>query len=163
MKKLALAVIVLFALLLTDLTSRFMGSAQPTMSNFNANSGSVKALPLLSKTAHMQLTQLYKQLAEPEKKDITEQVIREEGQGEQEGELLSLFSGDLELRLKAVIFANVPYALIEQKNTKTQNTTLVKYSNGQNIEGFTLTILSNTQVALSKAQQHITLIMYQSG
>ena len=110
-----------------------------------------------------QLTQLYTNYVEVTKPVQTEQGLSKAAQAAQNGELLSVFAGDLELSLKAVIFAPIPYVLIEQKNIKTQQTTLVKYINEQSVEGYTLSILSNTQVALDKAPQHITLVMYQRG
>jgi Na+-transporting methylmalonyl-CoA/oxaloacetate decarboxylase gamma subunit len=164
MNKLMLGgIVVCVLLLLSDLTNRFMPSEQQSQNNFNASATSAQPLPLLSKTALSQLTQLYSQFAEPETPAETEQGLTAAQQAEQQGELLSLFAGDLELKLKAVIYAAEPYVLIEQKNIKTQQTTLVKYLNEQSVQGYTLNIVSNTQVSLSKAQQHITLVMYQRG
>ncbi|MBB1449345.1 hypothetical protein [Pseudoalteromonas sp. SG41-6] len=107
--------------------------------------------------------QLYTNYVEVTKPVQTEQGLSKAAQAAQNGELLSVFAGDLELSLKAVIFAPIPYVLIEQKNIKTQQTTLVKYINEQSVAGYTLSILSNTQVALNNAPQHITLVMYQRG
>jgi hypothetical protein len=164
MNKLTLtSIVVCVLLLLSDLNSRFMLSEQQAQNDFNTRTGSAQPLPLLSKRAREQLTQLYSRYAEPEKPVEKPQGLSAIEQAAQQGDLLSLFAGDLELSLKAVIFAPTPYVLIEQKNIKTQQTTLVKYLNEQNIEGYTLTIVSNTQVALNKAQQHITLVMYQRG
>lgn len=164
MNKLSLATIAaVLVLLISDFTSRFIANAPQASNDFNSSANNAQPLPLLSKTALSQLTQLYSQFAEPETPAETEQGLTAAQQAEQQGELLSLFAGDLELKLKAVIYAAEPYVLIEQKNIKTQQTTLVKYLNEQSVQGYTLNIVSNTQVALSKAPQHITLVMYQRG
>ncbi|MGO2181152.1 MAG: hypothetical protein ACTH36_02315 [Pseudoalteromonas nigrifaciens] len=164
MNKLTFATIaVVVVLLISDFTSRFISNKQQAINDFNSAANNAQPLPLLSSAAQQQLTQLYSKYIEPTKAPEPEQGLSAAAQAAQQGKLLSLFAGDLELKLKAVIYAAQPYVLIEQKNIKTQQTTLVKYLNEQSIEGYTLTILSNTQVALSKAQQHITLVMYQRG
>lgn len=164
MNKLMLATIaVVVLLLISDFTSRFIPNEQQTTNNFNNNANNAQPLPLLSSAAQQQLTQLYSKYIEPTTAPEPEQGLSAAAQAAQQGELLSLFAGDLELKLKAVIYGAEPYVLIEQKNINTQQTTLVKYVSEQSVQGYTLTIVSNTQVALSKAQQHITLVMYQRG
>ncbi|MBH0025407.1 hypothetical protein I6F53_00225 [Pseudoalteromonas sp. SWN29] len=164
MSKLTIGVIaVCILLLISDFTGRFIQTSPHAQNNFDTSNNNTQPLPLLSSNAHKELTTLFSRYAKPAKSVQTEQGLTAAQQAEQQGELLSLFAGDLELKLKAVIFAPTPYALIEQKNIKTQQTTLVKYLNEQSIQGYTLTIMTNTQVALNKAPQHITLVMYQRG
>lgn len=164
MNKLTIAAIVVcILLLLTDVTSRFIQTESTAQNDFNTAVNNAQPLPLLSQSAREQLIQLYSKYAEPVEAALVDEGLSATAQAQQNGELLSVFAGDLELKLKAVIYTVTPYALIEQKNIKTQQTELVKYTNEQNIHGYTLSILSNTQVALSKAQQQITLVMYQRG
>ncbi|WP_273046522.1 hypothetical protein [Pseudoalteromonas sp.] len=164
MNKLTLAAITACVLLLiSDITGRFIQKQPQGQNDFSAGINNAQPLPLLSDPANVQLTQLYTNYVEVTKPVQTEQGLSKAAQAAQNGELLSVFAGDLELSLKAVIFAPIPYVLIEQKNIKTQQTTLVKYINEQSVAGYTLSILSNTQVALDKAPQHITLVMYQRG
>ena len=94
---------------------------------------------------------------------LAEKGLSAAKQAEQNGELISVFAGDYELKLKAVIITNEPYVLIEQKNVNDNNTRLVKYSDMQIVHGYNLKVLSNTEVELTKGQQNITLIMYQRG
>ncbi|WP_165724810.1 hypothetical protein [Pseudoalteromonas sp. SA25] len=164
MRKLTIgAIVVCILLLISDFTGRFIQSSPHAQNNFDTGNNNTQPLPLLSSNAHKELTALFSRYAEPTKNTQTEQGLTAAQQAEQNGELLSVFAGNLELKLKAVIFAPMPYVLIEQKNVKTQQTTLVKYINEESIQGYTLSILSNTQVALYKASQHITLVMYQRG
>lgn len=164
MNKLSLGVIsVCGVLLISDFTSRFIHKPPNTQNNFDTQANGAQPLPLLSPKARQALSELYKSYSEPTQSEPTDQGLSAAQQAAQNGELMSVFAGDLELSLKAVIYTPTPYALIEQKNIKTQQTTLVKYINEQSIQGYTLSILSNTQVALNKAPQHITLVMYQRG
>lgn len=166
MNKLTLvAVAACSVLLISDFASRFIASGPSTYNDFDTQANSAKPLPLLSTQARQALNTLYSQYSEPDEPSAPplDQGLSAAQQAAQNGELLSVFAGDLELSLKAVIYTPTPYALIEQKNIKTQQTTLVKYINEQSIQGYTLSILSNTQVALNKAPQHITLVMYQRG
>lgn len=164
MNKLILAVIALVLLvLISDFTSRFVQGEPQANNSFNSQTNNVQPLPLLSQNAKRQLTDLFSNYDKVEPATETEQGLSAAKQAAQTGELLSVFAGDLELKLKAVIYTTTPYALIEQTNINTQQTQLVKYTSSQSVAGYTLTILSNTQVALSKNKQQITLVMYQRG
>ena len=164
MNKLMLAVIALVLLvLISDFTSRFVQGEPQANNSFNSQTSNVQPLPLLSQNAKQQLTGVFSNYDKVELATETEQGLSDAKQAAQTGELLSVFAGDLELKLKAVIYTTTPYALIEQTNINTQQTQLVKYTSSQSVAGYTLTILSNTQVALSKNKQQITLVMYQRG
>ena len=164
MNKLMLTVIAIVLLvLISDFTSRFVQGEPQANNSFNSQTNNVQPLPLLSQNAKQQLTGLFSNFDQPEPATETEQGLSAAKQAAQTGELLSVFAGDLELKLKAVIYTTTPYALIEQTNINTQQTQLVKYTSSQSVAGYTLTILSNTQVALSKNKQQITLVMYQRG
>lgn len=164
MNKLILAVIALVLLvLISDFTSRFVQGEPQANNSFNSQTNNVQPLPLLSQNAKRQLTDLFSNYDKVKPATETEQGLSAAKQAAQTGELLSVFAGDLELKLKAVIYTTTPYALIEQTNINTQQTQLVKYTSSQSVAGYTLTILSNTQVALSKNKQQITLVMYQRG
>lgn len=164
MNKLILAVIALVLLvLISDFTSRFVQDEPQANNSFNSQTNNVQPLPLLSQNAKRQLTDLFSNYDKVEPATETEQGLSAAKQAAQTGELLSVFAGDLELKLKAVIYTTTPYALIEQTNINTQQTQLVKYTSSQSVAEYTLTILSNTQVALSKNKQQITLVMYQRG
>lgn len=164
MNKLNVSVIsVCILLLISDFTSRFIHRPPSVQNNFDTQANNALSLPLLSFKARQSLDTLYSRYSQNTEKEAVEQGLTAAQQAAQAGELLSVFAGELELRLKAVIYTPTPYALIEQKNIKTQQTTLVKYINEQSIQGYTLSILSNTQVALNKAPQNITLVMYQRG
>tara|TARA_B100001059_G_scaffold205006_1_gene214757 strand:+ start:720 stop:1214 length:495 start_codon:yes stop_codon:yes gene_type:complete len=164
MNKLMLGIIALVLLvLISDFTSRFVQGKPQANNSFNTQTNNAQPLPLLSTSAKQQLKRLFSGYDQPKKTTQADTGLSAAKQAAQNGELLSVFAGDLELKLKAVIYSATPYALIEQKNTKNQQTELVKYTNEQSVAGYTLTILSNTQVALSKNKQQITLVMYQRG
>jgi hypothetical protein len=91
----------------------------------------------------------------------------------QQGLMQQVFVNNNKLRLKAVVTqqatankkqAAVAYALINITDQKTSETKLLKVINSQQIEGFTMTISSNTQVELTRSipqgEQHISLTMY---
>lgn len=159
-----MAIALVLLVLISDFTNRFVQNEPQANNSFNAQTNNAQPLPLLSTSAKQQLNGLFSGYDQPKAPtDTIEQGLSAAQQAAQNGELLSVFAGDLELKLKAVIFSAKPYALIEQKNTKNQQTELVKYTNKQSVAGYTLTILSNTQVALSKNKQQITLVMYQRG
>ena len=130
MNKLMLTVIAIVLLvLISDFTSRFVQGEPQANNSFNSQTNNVQPLPLLSQNAKQQLTGLFSNFDQPEPATETEQGLSAAKQAAQTGELLSVFAGDLELKLKAVIYTTTPYALIEQTNINTQQTQLVKYLN----------------------------------
>ena len=156
--------VLIIVLLAVDFSSRLILESTKADNDFGQKSLSVKALPLLSETTRQTLEQTYKKYSQPvQNTQLAEKGLSAAKQAEQNGELVSVFAGDYELKLKAVIITNEPYVLIEQKNVNDNNTRLVKYSDMQIVHGYNLKVLSNTEVELTKGQQNITLIMYQRG
>ncbi|RJF38021.1 hypothetical protein [Pseudoalteromonas gelatinilytica] len=165
MNKAILIPSVLILLLFTlDFSNRLILESTKVDNDFNQKSLKVMPLPLLSETTRQTLEQAYKKYSQPvQNTQVAEKGLSAAKQAEQNGELISVFAGDYELKLKAVITTNEPYVLIEQKNINDDNTQLVKYSDMQIVHGYSLKVLSNTEVELTKGQQNITLIMYQRG
>lgn len=157
------SVLILFLFTL-DFSNRLILESTKADNDFNQKSLKVMPLPLLSETTRQTLEQAYKKYSQPvQNTQVAEKGLSAAKQAEQNGELISVFAGDYELKLKAVITTNEPYVLIEQKNINDDNTQLVKYSDMQIVHGYSLKVLSNTEVELTKGQQNITLIMYQRG
>ena len=160
---LILSVLILLLLAL-DFSNRLILESAKAENDFNQKSLKVMPLPLLSETTRQALEQTYKKYSQPvQNTQVAEKGLSAAEQAEQNGELISVFAGDYELKLKAVITTNEPYVLIEQKNINDDNTQLVKYADMQTVHGYSLKVLSNTEVELTKGQQNITLIMYQRG
>ena len=161
--------------LLIDINSRLLaGDAQSTQ---NKNEQSLKALSAMALTnAEFDfITQQYEHFKRKDDvKQQTEQQLTAEQQLAQQGLMQQVFIDDNKLTLKAVIHkrnaaaseskTTLAYALINQTNLKTAKSELVKIFNKQKIKGFTLTVLSSTQVELARThelgEQRITLTMY---
>ncbi len=109
MNKLMLAVIALVLLvLISDFTSRFVQGEPQANNSFNSQTNNVQPLPLLSQNAKQQLTGLFSNYDKVAPATETEQGLSAAKQAAQAGELLSVFAGDLELKLKAVIYTTTP-------------------------------------------------------
>ncbi|GAB0111513.1 hypothetical protein [Pseudoalteromonas distincta] len=170
-----ISLLITFIWLLTDINSRLLAGNAKSIQN---NGGqSLKALPAMVLTsAELDfITQQYQHFKRDEDtNEQTEQQLTAEQQLAQQGLMQQVFINDNKLTLKAVIHernttaskskAMLAYALINQTNLKTAESELIKVFNNQEIKGFTLTILSSTQVELARTheqgEQRITLTMY---
>lgn len=111
--------------------------------------------------------------AEDEPETQTKEQLTQEQQLAQQGILKDVFVNDFKLNLKAVIIEHndvvsnntvLAYALIFKTNVKSGKAELVKVFNEEKLEGFTVKVLSSTQVELTRihqnGEQNIILTMY---
>ncbi|MCP4588085.1 hypothetical protein [Pseudoalteromonas sp.] len=163
-KTLLISVVVIALILVADFNSRLSLKSTEKDSDFSQQSLVEVSLPLLSDSSKQGLEKVYKKYIQPEQSSkVQEKGLSAAKQAEQNGELVTVFADNYELRLKAVIFTIKPYVLIEQKDINDGSSQLVKYNDMQTVHGYSLKILSNTEVELSKDQQNITLTMYKRG
>lgn len=163
-KTLLISVAVIALILVADFNSRLSLKSTEKDSDFSQQSLVEVSLPLLSDSSKQGLEKVYKKYTQPEQSSkVQEKGLSAAKQAEQNGELVTVFADNYELRLKAVIFTIKPYVLIEQKDINDGSSQLVKYNDMQTVHGYSLKILSNTEVELSKDQQNITLTMYKRG
>ncbi|MEQ5874310.1 hypothetical protein [Pseudoalteromonas sp. MEBiC 03485] len=163
-KTLLISVVVIALILVADFNSRLSLKSTEKDSDFSQQSLVEVSLPLLSDSSKQGLEKVYKKYTQPEQSSkVQEKGLSAAKQAEQNGELVTVFADNYELRLKAVIFTIKPYVLIEQKDINDGSSQLVKYNDMQTVHGYSLKILSNTEVELSKDQQNITLTMYKRG
>ncbi len=163
-KTLLISIVVIALILVADFNSRLSLKSTEKDSDFSQQSLVEVPLPLLSDSSKQGLEEVYKKYTQPEQSSkVQEKGLSAAKQAEQNGELITVFADNYELRLKAVIFTSKPYVLIEQKDINDSSSQLVKYDDMQTVHGYSLKILSNTEVELSKDQQNITLIMYKRG
>jgi hypothetical protein len=102
--------------------------------------------------------------------DISEDLLSQEQQALQRGELQTVFVGTKSLKLRAILHdtqnVNRSYALVEVSDVTSKATSVEKVIDRDGIEGFELTIVSGTAVILSRTLseevQTITLSMYRS-
>lgn len=159
---------------LSDINSRLLPNNKQTLATDNQQNAKVLAPMRLTDTEYEFITQQYLRFArEDDSENATEQQLTAEQQLAQQGLLQQVFINDNKLTLKAVITeqgsakkpqAVLAYALISQTHLPTGETKIVKVVNEQQIEGFTLTIFSSTQVELVRnhpqGEQRISLTMY---
>jgi len=163
-KTLLISVVVIALILVADFNSRLSLKSTEKDSDFSQQSLVEVSLPLLSDSSKQGLEKVYKKYTQPEQSSkVQEKGLSAAKQAEQNGELVTVFADNYELRLKAVIFTIKPYVLIEQKDINDGSSQLVKYNDMQTVHGYSLKILTNTEVELSKDQQNITLTMYKRG
>ena len=157
------AVVVLCVL---DWQTRFHTDELKNRNQLRLSAAELVSVPLLNSSSHQRLTEFTTAFTEV-KADAVEKPestgMTADQQAAQQGELLTVFAGDNELSLKAVINDKQTYVLIAQKNIKTGQREVVKYLNGANLAGYQLSVLSNTQVTLTNNNQHIVLMMYKSA
>lgn len=184
--KLSITVAVLTVLwAITDASSR-LSTKQRTETSLSADTD-VKALtlPLLTAQTTSKLTSLYSKY-KPKDTDQTDTPpgLSAELQAEQQGLLQTVFAGDNQLQLKAVIkqqgnpksssdSAHGYYALIKVANLVSREQEIVKYQDGDILFGYQLSIDKNTQVHLHPVRtgdgdgdtdsRQITLTMYQQN
>ena len=167
MNKLNLVVImVCIAIFALDWQTRFNNGEAINNNQFELVKPQFESVPLLNTLSNQLLSDFSVAFSEL-KADLAAQmnnaVMTADQQAAQQGELLSVFAGDNELSLKAVINDKQTYVLIAQKNVKNGQLEVVKYANGASLAGYQLNVLSNTQVTLTNNNQHIVLMMYKSA
>jgi len=160
--------LVIFALLIScmfaisDFNQRFVYSHKA-----NANTQQNKVVIENSKLTNnddvfKKITSEYKKYREPENTSKSAVKTAKVDLNSQQGDLLNVFTEKSKLSLKAVIFNENKYALIEIENISDKSKKVEKFNNGDMLQGFKLSIANNRQVSLNKNQQHINLIMYKT-
>lgn len=172
--------IVLLSLLLSaiwavvDANERLLHTNKQTNQAASQASTVQLASRVLTESQQQFITEQYQRfIIEDESETPTIEQLSEQEQLNQQGILQNVFINDYKLTLKAVITEQndasasatvLAYALINKTHIPSGKTELVKVLNEELIEGFTLTVLSSTQVQLvrshAKGEQQITLTMY---
>jgi hypothetical protein len=178
--KLSLLIIVLTLFwVISDIQQRLLTNS--SVENKLATMQQVKVLPLpkANKALQEQLSSAMSPYATNAKTaDESLNIMTDEQQSKQQGDMSTLFVGDQSIELKAVIsdFSIVGQAnevdnqdkrltaLLLVTNLKTNTSTIERFTNQMDVYGYTLTILQNTQVLLSHDahQQDVTLTMYEN-
>lgn len=131
------------------------------------------ALPSLEPQVREQLTALYDKYdskarkereaqaeQQTEKASVNTDAPEQSDIDAQNGELLSLLTNSSTLSLKAVIEDDKQYALIELVDHNSKASTYIRLKEGDEFEGFVVTELRHTSVALARGAQRIELMMY---
>lgn len=134
-------------------------------------------LPSFTADAYALLESTYKNFSQNQEQqsDAKARAMSVAEQEKQQGELRSLFVGDNQLKLKAVVSYNVQqennalekayYALIEVKDLTKGERVVQKYQHKDDVFGYQLIIKQNQQVQLvaqsGEAKRIINLVMYQ--
>lgn len=130
------------------------------------------SLPVLQQTSASHVVSLFERFKPDNDASSTSSsdvsVMSESDQRAQSGELQSLYIGDLELALKAVIKVNDSVQVIlQEKNIKTKELEVTKYSPSEKVHGFTVKVLGLTSVELTRRiegnEQKVTLVMYKTA
>jgi len=127
----------------------------------------------LTKAQYAKITELYSRfnLQENTQQGLDSTLLSDEQQALQNGELLNVFVGTKMLKLRAVVFdkssSNDAYAIIEIVDLPTDKHSTEKISDFNEVEGFKVSITTNTKVSLSRTingrLQQIILTMYKSN
>ena len=127
----------------------------------------------LTKAQYAKITELYSQfhVQEDTQQELNSKLLSDEQQALQNGELLNVFVGTKMLKLRAVVFdksnSNKAYAIIEIVDLPTNKLSTEKVSDFNEVEGFKVSITTNTKVSLSRTingqLQQILLTMYKSN
>lgn len=115
----------------------------------------------LSFTQANRLEVLNKAYAQFDEKIESEALTNNSTSQQSSGSYTKIFTQSQQLELKAVLNHEGLFALIEQKDLSNNQSQLVKVKNGDKIVGFTLTVQSQTQVALKNQDKAFVLMMYQ--
>jgi hypothetical protein len=159
---------VLFTLLwiATDVSQRFVQPSKQIINASNPLDVQVVLMPNVSTNTMARIKQVYERyrtVPEPVVAEISGMTAAE--QAKQSGELQVLFVGDHKLVLKAIVNNQQQRsALLQVTNIKDNSLRVEKFNDLEDVYGFQLQVVNNTQVQLSKQnvneRQLITLTMY---
>ena len=173
------AILVLLFIFLLDM-SRLQSVNNIQKKSLATNHAEPLVLPVFTTDAYALLESTYQKFSQNQEQqpDANTQAMSTAEQEKQQGELMSLFVGDNQLKLKAVVSYKVQkennvlkharYALIEVKNLTKGDRVVQKYHHQDDVFGYQLIITKNQQVQLiapvveqeSKTKRIINLVMY---
>lgn len=168
------SLLVTFLWVLTDASNRLVHQSKQSTQSSNAQASVVVPAMQLSSAEHQFISQQFERFKRDEDAEPEAQTqLTAEQQLAQQGLMQQVFVNNKKLILKAVITEQVnaskkqeakAYALINVTDQKTGESKLIKAANNQQIESFTLTISTSTQVELVRnnpqGEQRINLTMY---
>ena len=174
------ALIMVVLLFLLDM-SRFQSTDNLHKKTRPLNNIDTLTLPVLTNEAFALIEKTYEKFQQDVNvlQNTKTQVMSAEQQEKQQGELVSVFVGDNQLKLKAVVSYNESpqsdtskqafYALIKVINLTKGDSVIQKYFQGEDVFGYQLVIEQNQQVQLiahvdeqgNKTKRTINLRMYQ--
>lgn len=153
---LLLVTIVFIALLVLVDGHRFAQQSQYKVEQVNEIAIREIALPTISSERIAELKEIYSRYEVIEQESTDNNVMSLNEQNNQQGDLTTLFVGDTQLYLKAVVkFSSYGegskeeyYVLLEEVDIKTENREVKKYHEGDDVLGYQLSVLNNQQVTL---------------
>lgn len=163
------AALVMLILFLWDFSGRiWLDDVGVSENKLTVSDGDWASAAVLSPQLYQQIVSLYDKYDVVIKVD--EQVPEVENragmslsdQNNQQGVLDQLYSGDEILTLKGTINVGTEYALLQQKNIKTDVTLIKKLEVGENLLGYTLKDISQKSALLVAAnERQVDLVLYQ--
>lgn len=170
--------VVLFFLILLD-NDRFTTSEASKQKDLSINNAESLTMPRLSNESFALIESRYENFDQNEesKQANKTQLMSAAEQEKQQGELVSIFIGDNQLKLRAVVSYNIQpenkavehayYALIEITDLIKGERVIQKYQHKDDVFGYQLIIKPNQQVQLvaqsGAAKRIINLVMYQKS
>jgi hypothetical protein len=161
-KLVAISLLLTGLFVVSDFFQRFIPSSKNNLSNRQAEMIVQDFAYARTDKQLIEINKLYKKYREPKNANNVNTVASKIDVTKQQGDLLTFFTDKSKLSLKAIVFDEKKYALIEIVNITDKSKKIEKFNDGDMLQGFTLSIANNRQVSLDKNLQHINLIMYRT-
>ncbi|ATD08933.1 hypothetical protein SIO17_17830 [Pseudoalteromonas piscicida] len=158
--KLLFGVIIALGLMLHGVQSFSLVGEQTKVYDINLNlAGS--ALPKLNQPSLAAVSNVIEKYKDSSNTNSSSDSMSNDAKRAQTGKLFDFYLEDKQLRLKGVIGeGSRRFAIIEAIDVASQQPSLIRLTDGQQYQGYNVSIVDAKQVTFSRQEQKVTLVIY---